>query len=286
MNNKKNLTRLSGLALLSLTVAIGCNLRKNDVKDTASTSNQTDMKTTGDTQTLASGLKVVYLKQNNQAKPVAGDNVSVHYVGTLMDGTEFDNSVKRGEPISFPLGQGRVIKGWDEGIALLGKGDKALFIIPPHLAYGEQSVGNGLIPANSTLQFEVELVDFKEAYKRFDITGKEAITTASGLKFYIINEGDLSRKPKVGQTAITHYAGYLQNGTKFDASYDRGQPFPVPVGQGQVIKGWDEILPLMGIGSKYTVVIPPALGYGANGAPPSIPANATIIFDMELLDIK
>lgn len=277
---------LSGIAMVSLTVAIGCNLRKNEANDKTSANNQTDMSTKGDTQTLASGLKVIYLKQNNQPKPAAGDNVSVHYVGKLMDGTEFDNSIKRGDPITFPLGKGRVIPGWDEGIALLGKGDKALFIIPPHLAYGANGAGNGLIPANATLQFEVELVDFVESYKRFDITGKEAITTASGLKFYIINEGDLSRKPKVGQTAITHYAGYLQDGTKFDASFDRGQPFPVPVGQGQVIKGWDEILPLMGIGSKYTVVIPPALGYGAQGAPPSIPANATIIFDMELLDIK
>lgn len=284
--NKKNLSMLGSIAMVSLTVAVGCNLRKSEVNENASATNQTDMNTVGDTQILASGLKVVFITKNNQPKPVSGDNVSVHYVGKLMDGTEFDNSVKRGSPITFPLGQGRVIKGWDEGIAMLGKGDKALFIIPPQLAYGANGAGNGLIPANATLQFEVELVDFSEPYKRFDITGKEAITTASGLKFYIINEGDLSRKPTVGQTAVTHYAGYLQDGTKFDASYDRGQPFPVPVGQGQVIKGWDEILPLMGIGSKYTVVIPPALGYGAQGSPPAIPANATIIFDMELLEIK
>jgi FKBP-type peptidyl-prolyl cis-trans isomerase len=240
----------------------------------------------GDTQTTTSGLKVIFKNLNSGPKPSDGDVVKVHYKGTLANGKEFDNSYKRNEPIPFVLGQGQVIKGWDEGVALLGKGDKATFVIPPSLGYGDRDMGNGLIPANSTLIFDVELVDFIEGYKPYDITGKDSIVTASGLKFYVIEQGDLSKKPKPGQTAVANYAGYLTNGTKFDASFDRGQPFEFPVGQGRVIKGWDEVIQLMGIGSKYKVVIPPTLGYGAAGAGAQIPGNATLIFDMELLGIK
>ena len=89
-----------------------------------------------------------------------GSNVSVHYSGFLLDGTKFDSSYDRGQPITFPIGQGRVIPGWDEGIALLKVGSKARFIIPPNLAYGERGAG-GVIPPNATLIFEVELVDIK-----------------------------------------------------------------------------------------------------------------------------
>ncbi len=84
--------------------------------------------------------------------------VKVHYTGKLADGTKFDSSYDRNAPIEFPLGEGRVIPGWDEGIALLKVGGKATFIIPPHLAYGERGAG-GVIPPNATLIFEVELIE-------------------------------------------------------------------------------------------------------------------------------
>ncbi len=91
--------------------------------------------------------------------PPKGCNVSVHYRGMMPDGTIFDSSYKRNEPISFPLGKGRVIKGWDEGIALLKKGSIAKLVIPSELAYGSRGV-DGIIPPDATLIFEVELVDF------------------------------------------------------------------------------------------------------------------------------
>ena len=99
-------------------------------------------------------------KKGSGDKPNPGDVVSVHYTGYLVDGTKFDSSLDRGEPIQFPLGQGRVIKGWDEGISLLNIGSKATFIIPPNLGYGSRAMGP--IPANSILIFEVELVDIKK----------------------------------------------------------------------------------------------------------------------------
>ena len=93
------------------------------------------------------------------AKPQPGTKVSVHYTGSLTDGTVFDSSVSRGQPIEFTLGVGQVIKGWDQGIAQLCKGQKAKLTIPPELGYGAQGAG-GVIPPNATLIFEVELVDF------------------------------------------------------------------------------------------------------------------------------
>ena len=98
-------------------------------------------------------------KENNSEKPVSGNKVKVHYKGMLLDGTVFDSSYKRNQPIEFTLGIGQVIKGWDEGISLLGLGDKATFIIPSELAYGQSGAG-GVIPPNATLVFDVELVEF------------------------------------------------------------------------------------------------------------------------------
>jgi FKBP-type peptidyl-prolyl cis-trans isomerase len=107
----------------------------------------------------SSGLLYKFEKENNSEKPVSGNKVKVHYKGMLLDGTVFDSSYKRNQPIEFTLGIGQVIKGWDEGISLLGLGDKATFIIPSELAYGQSGAG-GVIPPNATLVFDVELVEF------------------------------------------------------------------------------------------------------------------------------
>ncbi|MVX35750.1 peptidylprolyl isomerase [Myroides sp. LoEW2-1] len=108
----------------------------------------------------ASGLRYQMIVKGDGKKAEKGKTVSVHYKGALSDGREFDNSYKRKKPIEFPLGQGYVIEGWDEGISLLQVGDKARFVIPSYLGYGENGAG-GVIPPHATLVFDVELVDVK-----------------------------------------------------------------------------------------------------------------------------
>lgn len=109
-------------------------------------------------QMTSTGLMYVLQEPGGDEKPAAGTNVTVHYTGFLTDGTKFDSSKDRNSPFQFPVGQRRVIAGWDEGIPLLGKGGKATLIIPYFLAYGER--GQGPIPAFATLIFDVELLDF------------------------------------------------------------------------------------------------------------------------------
>jgi peptidylprolyl isomerase len=110
--------------------------------------------------TTPSGLTVVMTHRANGRRPAPGDTVLVHYTGMLTNSKKFDSSYDRGEPIAFTLGVGQVIKGWDEGIALLGVGDEAVLVIPPALGYGAKGAG-GVIPPDATLVFMVSLVDIR-----------------------------------------------------------------------------------------------------------------------------
>ncbi len=110
-------------------------------------------------------------------------------------------------------------------------------------------------------------------------------TTASGLKIEDVKVGT-GASPRTGQVCVMHYTGWLTDGTKFDSSRDRGQPFEFAIGQGQVIKGWDEGVATMKVGGRRKLTIPPELGYGERGAGGAIPPNATLVFDVELLGVK
>jgi len=111
-----------------------------------------------------------------------------------------------------------------------------------------------------------------------------AETTDSGLKYIVTEPGNSDDKPMKGASVTAHYTGYLLDGSKFDSSVDRNQPFIFPVGMSMVIKGWDEAFQDMTKGEKRTLIIPPELAYGEDGYPPVIPPSATLIFDVELID--
>ena len=217
--------------------------------------------------------------------PEPGDRVIVHYTGTLEDGTKFDSSKDRGQPFEFAIGVGQVIKGWDEGVMSMKPGGNRILTIPADLAYGDRGAGKVILPG-ATLVFDVELIEVQKKFidTDFSLPGKE-IKTESGLLMIEHIKGN-GVKPESGQTVFVHYTGLLQDGTAFDSSHNRGQAFKFNLGEGRVIKGWDEAILDMNVGSKRTLVIPPELGYGERGAGGVIPPNATLIFEVELIDVK
>jgi FKBP-type peptidyl-prolyl cis-trans isomerase len=119
----------------------------------------------------------------------------------------------------------------------------------------------------------------------FAVDSAALTKTESGLQYQDVTVGN-GAEAKQGQTAVVHYTGWLTDGTKFDSSRDRGEPFSFPIGDGQVIRGWDEGVAGMKVGGRRKLVIPANLGYGEMGAPPVIPPSATLVFDVELLDVQ
>lgn len=118
-----------------------------------------------------------------------------------------------------------------------------------------------------------------------DKKDEKVITTASGLKYVELKIGD-GKEAKEGSTVKVHYTGTLENGKKFDSSLDRGEPYPVTIGKSSVIKGWHEGLQGMKQGGKRKLIIPAKLAYGEEGRPPQIPPNATLIFEVEAVDVQ
>lgn len=247
----------------------------------------------------ASGMYYKVERAGTGANAEAGKKVSVNYTGMLLNGEKFDSNVdpqfQHVEPFQFMLGAGNVIKGWDEGIALLKKGGKATLYIPSSLAYGKNSP-SPKIPANSVLVFEVELIDIIEKQDDAKLLQEyltknniKATKTASGL-YYKIDRQGTGDNPKVGQKVSVNYTGMLLNGEKFDSNVDpqfqHVQPFEFNLGTGAVIKGWDEGIALLKKGGKGTLYIPANLAYGENSPSPKIPANSVLMFEVELININ
>ena len=148
-----------------------------------------------------------------------------------------------------------------------------------------QEAFDALLSSFTDRNREKELEAMEEAVRLIDEQWPDATTTPSGLKYVVDKEGTGDATPQAGQIVTVHYTGKLIDGKKFDSSYDRGQPIEFTVGKGQVIKGWDEALLGMKKGEKRVLIIPSSLGYGPSGRGP-IPPNATMLFNVELIDFK
>lgn len=242
--------------------------------------------------TTQSGLQYRVITAGTGATPTMEDVVSAHYAGRLIDGTEFDSSYKRDEPIEFPVG--RVIPGWVEALQLMKVGDKWELTIPAELGYGDQGAGED-IPGGATLIFEMELLkvtsyeDLLAAHikRQTDFLDENAKKdgvkiTESGLQYKVINAGE-GKSPEPESMVTVHYAGRLISGEEFDSSYSRGAPASFPANR--LIQGWIEALQMMVEGDKWELTIPAAIAYGEAGSPPKIPPHATLVFDIELISV-
>ena len=240
-----------------------------------------------DLETTDSGLMYYDLAEGDGDTPEDGGNVTANFTIWVReeDGDRFVVSSADNEPISFTIGALDVVfPGWDEGVSSMKEGGKRQLIIPSDLALGPQ--GGGDIPPDATLVMEVELLEVvepPEPIEMEEVDPDDYIETESGLMYYDVVEGD-GASPEEGQTVIVHYTGWLEDGTQFDSSVERGQPFTFPIGTGSVIAGWDEGVATMKIGGKRQLRIPSDLAYGDGGSG-SIPPGSTLIFDVELIDI-
>ena len=215
-----------------------------------------------------------------------GDFLIMDYVGvSYSTGLQFDASWDRGSPFPFELGAGRVIQGWDQGIVGMAVGGRRSLTIPPDLAYGENGSGSGSIGPNETLVFVVDLLASVPANL---VKPTEELTLESTLE---LQTNDLSEGSgavvQPGNVVYIHYVGVsASSGEQFDSSWDRGRTEFIGYisGAGNVIEGLDQGLLGMQVGGRRTVVIPPDLAYGENGAGDGLIApNETLIFTVDLL---
>jgi peptidylprolyl isomerase len=238
-------------------------------------------------ETTDSGLMYYDIEEGDGDTPEEGGTVTTEFTIWVRDeeGDRFVVSSADNEPISFALGALDIVfPGWDEGVSTMQVGGERLLVIPADLALGDQ--GGGDIPPGSTLVMEVELTDAQpapEPIEMEEVDPDDYEETESGLQYYDVVEGD-GPSPEEGQIVVVDYTGWLEDGTQFDSSIERGQPFSFPLGQGSVIAGWDEGVATMKVGGKRQLVIPSDLAYGDSGSGP-IPPGATLIFDVELLEI-
>ncbi|MCU0338711.1 MAG: FKBP-type peptidyl-prolyl cis-trans isomerase [Spirosomaceae bacterium] len=260
-----------------------------------------------------SGLKYQFHDQNEGGrKPKIGDILTMHLAIKTSKDSSLRDTQKEGRPLQIML-QTPPFKGsFEEGLAMLAKGDSASFFVNADSLFTKmgQPLPAGIVKG-SDIQFVVRLMEvqneqeFQKAQasaregqvkKDADIidayvakNGLKTVETASGLNYVVVKEGT-GAKPVAGQMVSVHYVGKLLDGKEFDSSYKNsqsgGKPIDFPIGQQMVIPGWEEGIMSMRKGGKSTFIIPSGLAYGEQGSPGAIPANSVLIFDVELVDIK
>ncbi len=226
------------------------------------------------TTVLDKGVQIVILEPGNSKKPTANSEVRVSYKGRLTNELLFDE----GEDVSFNLSN--LIEGWGIGLQEIGEGGKCILIIPSEVGYGETGAGNGLIPPNSPLVFEIDLIEVgSDADKYVEENNLTTQLLPSGVHIIIQDIGDENSKPNINSVVTVTYEGRLTDGTIFDSGEDA--TFQLS----SLIEGWQIGLQEIGVGGSCTLIIPASAGYGSqeNG---SIPANSVLIFDLQLISFS
>ena len=225
------------------------------------------------TTVLDKGVQIVIIEPGNNKKPTANTEVRVNYKGKLTNELVFD----QGEDVSFNLSG--LIEGLKIGLQEIGEGGKCILIIPSEVGYGSTGAGNGVIPPNSPLVFEIDLIEVGSAADKFVEENNLSTQLLAGGVHIIINDiGDEDKKPNINSVVNVTYEGRLTNGTVFDSGANA--PFLLS----GVIEGWKTGLQEIGVGGTCTLIIPSSAGYGSqpNG---TIPGNSVLIFDIELISV-
>jgi len=260
---------------------------------------------------LPSGLEYKYIKDVPGKTYKIGDQMSMHFKSQVRDSVLFDSKeMMKGEPVLFALQEPRFHADVNEGLLMLTKGDIIVFRTPLDSIVAS---GDHLFPwmdHNDKMVYNVEVLDLKTAEQvnkeneekqskmiageekelsdYFKVNKLTPQKTASGL-YYTITQKGAGENAKAGQNVTVNYRGKLLNGKVFDSNMDSAfhhvQPFTFPLGQGRVIKGWDEGIALFNKGAKGTLFIPSRYAYGPQSPSPDIPANSILVFDVELLDM-
>ncbi len=248
---------------------------------------------------MPSGLYYIKNSAGDGQLPTAGSVARITFVAKYLDGTLLGKSDDLGDAyFDVPLGEGRVLKGLEEGITHMSKGEEATFILPYSLAYGEHDYQN--IPAYSNLVFKVKLLDIvskekdkveKEAQAKTDFDKylkdnkiNKSHKTKSGL-VYVKTKDGYGAMPTSGATVTVNYVGKFLDGKVFDSSEEHGGPVSFVIGEDRVIKGWEEGIMLMHKGEKGSLVVPFNLAYGEKQTG-AIPAYSNLQFDIELVDFR
>ncbi len=250
----------------------------------------------------ASGLYYIETKTGNGKNPEFGEKVQIHYIAKFLNGNVIDNSTDT--IIEILLGKNQIFPGMEEGIMNMKKAGKASFIVPYDLAFGEE--GSSLIPPYTPLLIEVELIDIitkdivdkerenlskasiEESKRIFDkyLVDNNLINNKinDGMTYTILSEG-YGQLPSKGSKVKVHYIGKLIDGTIFDSSYDRNQPFEFILGKGAVLPGWDIAVSKMKLGEKSEFVMSQELVY-KDYSLGLIKPYSNLIYEIELIDIE
>jgi FKBP-type peptidyl-prolyl cis-trans isomerase len=245
-----------------------------------------------------SGLYVSVTDSGTGRLPKIGDVLSVYYTASVLNGNIFetnqDATFHAQEPVKIELGRGKVIKGWEEGLFYLKKNGKGTFYIPSHLGYGSRPHGN--VPPYSIIVYDVYVKDMLTQEETDSVLLNNYFAenhikpqkTASGL-YYTINKKGKGAYATIGKRVSVRYTGKLLDGTVFDSNADTAEhknALEFEIGGNNVIKGWEEGLSRLNVGSEATFYVPSSLGYGRKGLGKKIPPNAVLIFEMKLVGLK